>query len=266
MSIIALMTDFGTKDGNVGVMKGVIAGINPDARLIDLSHGITPQNVREAALILSRTCVYFPAGTIFLVVVDPGVGTSRRPIGAKVGQYYFILPDNGILTPLLSEARENQTEIEIVHLDQPGYWLTNVSNVFHGRDIFAPCAAFLSKGIPLRDLGSLISDPVILSPVEPQRTETGLTGEVIHVDHFGNISTTIRKQHLNGVEKLLVRLNDYEIKGLYRTFGELPAGSLMALLGSTDYLIISEVNGNAARHVGAKPGDPVEVVFLPGGE
>jgi S-adenosylmethionine hydrolase len=259
---IVLMTDFGTKDGNVGVMKGVISGIFREAKIIDLSHGITPQSVLEASLILTRTYRYFPGGTVFVIVVDPGVGTKRRPLAGRIGDYYFVLPDNGILSPLLAEAEENNSPVQLIHLDKPEFWLENISYVFHGRDIFAPVGAHLVSGIKLSDLGTPIQDPVRMETPAPVSVENGLLAQVIHIDNFGNISTNVTRPYLQGHNRLELTLQDQRIKGLYRTFGELSAGNLMALLGSTDYLIISEVNGNAAQRIGAAVGDPVAITYL----
>jgi S-adenosyl-L-methionine hydrolase (adenosine-forming) len=261
MSIITLLTDFGLKDGNVGVMKGVIWKIAPDAQIADLSHLIAPQDVQEGALILSRSVSYFPPGTIHLAVVDPGVGTARRPIAARLGGQFFVLPDNGLITLLLEQAEAASEIVEFVHLDRPQYWLPEVSHVFHGRDIFAPCAAHLANGALLTELGTLMHDPQRLKFPVPTRTDHGLLGEVIHIDHFGNLSTSIRRQHLGEPALLRIRLAGVEVSGLVHTFGERPPGDLVALYGSTGYLIVSVVNGSAAQRLGAKVGDPVEVIW-----
>jgi len=261
MSIITLLTDFGLKDGNVGVMKGVIWTIAPSAQIADLSHLIPPQDVQEGALILSRSVPYFPPGTIHVAVVDPGVGTARRPIAARLEEQFFVLPDNGLITLLLEQAEAASASVEFVHLDRPQYWLSQVSHVFHGRDIFAPCAAHLANGALLSELGTTIHDPRRLKFPIPTQIERGLRGEIIHIDHFGNLSTSIRRQHLGEPAGLRVRLAGVEIIGLVHTFGERPPGELVALYGSTDYLIISVVNGSAAQKLGAKVGDPVEVTW-----
>lgn len=261
MAPLVLMTDFGTKDGNVGVMKGVILNIFSQAQIVDLSHNISPQNVREAALILARTYRFFPPETTFVIVVDPGVGTARRPIAARIGDYRFVLPDNGILTPLLDLAKEQALACQVVYLNKPDYWLETVSNVFHGRDIFAPVGAHLAAGVDIKNLGDIIDDPVKIRFPEPVPTAHGLLGEVIHIDHFGNISTNIRKHHLGDQRTVTVHLRGHSIPGMYNTFGEKEPGELMALLGSTDYLIVSEVNGSAAGRTDAALGDPVEVFF-----
>jgi hypothetical protein len=255
------MTDFGIKDGNVGVMKGVILGMAPNAQIVDLSHTISPQNVGEAALVLARSAPYFPAGSIHVVVVDPGVGTERRHIAARLGEQNYVCPDNGILTPLLERAETEGWHVEIVHTNKPEFWLPKVSHVFHGRDIFSPLAAHLANGVPLQVLGTPIHDPVRLSLPRPQRTASGWRGEVIHIDHFGNISTNVRIEHLGelppGIE---VHLCGVKIQGMVRTFGEKPHGELVALYGSTGNLIVSVVNGNAAQRLNAKVGDSVEVL------
>jgi S-adenosylmethionine hydrolase len=264
MSIITLTTDFGLKDGNVGVMKGVIWGIAPGVQIVDLSHLIPPQNLREAALILARSAPYFPPETIHVVVVDPGVGTSRRPIAARLGEQRFVGPDNGAITMLLEYAEKHGWPAEFVHLDQPRFWLPGVSHVFHGRDIFAPVAAHLANGQTLQSLGTSITDPERLNLAQPERTLCGLRGEVIHIDHFGNVASNIREEHLaewlGTPERIVVQLGKNEVHGLVRTFGEGPVGKLVALLGSTGNLIVSVVNGNAAETLGVKLGDDIEVM------
>jgi S-adenosyl-L-methionine hydrolase (adenosine-forming) len=262
LSIITILTDFGLKDGNVGVMKGVIWGIAPSAQIADISHQISPQDVAEGALILARSAPYFPAGTVHLAVVDPGVGTTRRPIAARAGDQYFVLPDNGLLTLVLEKAEKEAQPFEIVHLNRPKYRLPEVSHVFHGRDIFAPAAAHLAAGVPLSAMGSRINDPVRLNLPLPQPAPDGLRGQIIHIDHFGNLSTNIRQENLRDAQVLVVRLRGVEVSGLARTFGERPVGELVALIGSTGNLIVSVVNGSAAERLGAQVGDEVEVIIF----
>ena len=257
------MTDFGLKDGNVGVMKGVIWGICPEARIADVTHLIGPQNLPEAALVLARSAPYFPDGTIHLVVVDPGVGTERRPMAARLGGGYYVGPDNGIITLWLERALARGDPCEFVALDRPEYWLPEVSHVFHGRDIFAPTAAHLAAGVPLLELGTPFSDPVQLHLPKPTRGKDGWRGEVIHIDHFGNIASNIRREQLAEAfarkTQLVVRLGNTRIEGLVDTFGEREAGAIIALMGSTGNLIVSVVNGDAAFRLGAQVGDPIEV-------
>ena len=261
MSTITLLTDFGLEDGNVGVMKGVIWGITPDVHIADLSHYISPQNVPEAALVLRRAAPFFPDGTVHVVVVDPGVGTERRPIAAQLGTHYFVGPDNGVVTMLLEHIEAEGLPISFIQLNKPQYWLPEVSSVFHGRDIFAPAAAHLAAGVNLTELGDPIDDPIRLSLPKPVSTENGYRGQVIHLDHFGNISTNIHHEHLTGKTVQNVHLCGVDTGAMVVTFGERPNGELIALFGSTGNLIVSVVSGNAARRLDAQVGDRVEVFF-----
>lgn len=259
MTIITLMTDFGLKDGNVGVMKGVIAGIAPQTQVIDIGHLIPPQDIPEAALILLRSAPYFPDGTIHVVVVDPGVGTSRRPMAARLGNQYYVGPDNGTLTLLLERYESLGAETVFYHLDRPNFWLTQISHVFHGRDIFAPTAAHLAVGVPIWQLGTRFEDPVRLDLPRPERTAQGLRGQIIHIDHFGNLASNIRVEHFQPRSGVTVSLAGVIIDGLVATFGERSPGSLVALFGSTGNLIVSVVNGSAAERLQARVGDSIEV-------
>jgi S-adenosylmethionine hydrolase len=263
--IISLMTDFGIKDGNVGVMKGVIWGICPSAQISDLSHMIQAQNIREAAYVFARSVPYFPKGSIHVVVVDPGVGTNRRPMAAQIGDWLYVGPDNGTITDLLERAEQAGWQSNFVELNQKQYWLPTISFVFHGRDIFSPVAAHLANGVPLNDLGTPFNEPVRLELPKPENTNNGWRGEVTHIDHFGNLGSNIRVENLGEAmehkENIVVRIHGTDIKGMVNTFGERPVGELIALLGSTGNLAISIVNGNAAERLGAKVGDIVEVLL-----
>jgi len=265
MTVITLMTDFGIKDGNVGVMKGVIWEICPAAQISDLSHMVQAQNIREAGYILARSVPYFPKGSIHVVVVDPGVGTERRPMAAHIGDWFYVGPDNGTITGSLERAEQEGWQTEFVGLNRSQYWLQNISYVFHGRDIFSPVAAHLANGVPLSELGSYFNDPVRLELPKPEKTDNSWHGQVIHIDHFGNISTNIRIENLGDAmktkENINVRLNEIEIKGMVNTFGERPVGELIALIGSTGNLGIAVVNGNAQQRLGTKVGDKVEVFY-----
>jgi S-adenosyl-L-methionine hydrolase (adenosine-forming) len=258
VTIISLSTDFGIKDGNVGVMKGVIWGIAPEVQIADLSHLIGPQNILEGALILGRSAPYFPEGSIHIMVVDPGVGTSRRPIAARLGSQHFVGPDNGLFTLMLERAEGRGEPVEIVHLDQPKFWLPEVSHVFHGRDIFSPAAAHLANGVPLTELGSPVYDPVRLELPRPQETPNGFQAELVYIDSFGNLVTNLVREDLGSAD-VSVRFGGVKLEGLVNTFGERAAGELVILYGSTGSLIISEVNGSAENRLGAKVGDEVEV-------
>jgi S-adenosyl-L-methionine hydrolase (adenosine-forming) len=267
MTVITLMTDFGIKDGNVGVMKGVIWEICPRAQISDLSHMIQAQNIREAGYILARSVPYFQKGSIHVVVVDPGVGTKRRPMAAQIGDWFYVGPDNGTITGWLERAHQEGWRTEFVELNRSQYWLQNVSHVFHGRDIFSPVAAHLANGVSLSELGASFDNPVLLELPKPEKMEHGWRGEVIHIDYFGNVSTNIRVENLgdaiNEKENISVHLNGIEIKGMVNTFGERHLGELIALIGSTGNLGIAVVNGNAQQRLGTKVGDTVDVLLKP---
>ena len=262
MSIVSLTTDFSTRDGNVGVMKGVIWGINLDIKIADISHDISPQDVYGASLVLDRQVWYFPPGTVHVVVVDPGVGTTRRPIAAKIGEHYFVAPDNGVLSPLYERAEKQGWEIKIVHTDNPKYWLSEISNVFHGRDIFSPVGAHLASGVPLEELGTPIDDPVRFTIPQPQKDGEKVVGEVINIDYFGNVGTNIRAEHLAGMGPVKVTVAGRTIEGLVKTFGAGELGELVALIDSFGYLAVAVVNGSALSVIHSKVGDPVEVAAL----
>jgi len=197
--IITLTTDFGTADGYVGTMKGIILGIAPHVRLVDISHEITPQNVRQAAYVLYTAYPFFPPGTIHLAVVDPGVGGTRRPIALRTPVGYFVGPDNGILSYVMAcEPVE-----ALVELADPRYRLPHVSHTFHGRDVFAPAAAHLAAGVPIAALGPPVADPVTFPPPRLEVGPDGITGEVLHADRFGNVITSIGRLEWSEEELLL---------------------------------------------------------------
>jgi S-adenosylmethionine hydrolase len=259
--IITLTTDFGQSDYDTGVLAGVIWGIAPEARVIDLSHEIPRHAVLQAALMLGRCTSYFPDGTIHIVVVDPGVGTGRRGLAARLGGQWFVGPDNGLLTQMWQRAQAMQLPVEIVHLTNSRYWLDTVSAIFHGRDIFAPVAAHLATGVPLSALGPPVTDPVLIHIPQPERTPTGWQGTILHVDAFGNLSTNLERRHFPASRSVEIRLAEARIHGLVRTFGEGRMGELVALFDSSGMLSICLVNGSAASRLGVKIGDPLEALF-----
>ena len=187
--VIALLTDFGLGDGDVGVMKGVIAGINPDAHIIDITHDVGPQNVPSAAWILAASYRYFPRGTVFVCVVDPGVGSSRGAIAVQANDWYFIGPDNGLFSYIYIEQGVQQA----VALTNRAYHLPQISSTFHGRDIFAPTGAFLARGIALEELGPSLDSATLvrLDVAAPIRHGSQIEGSILHVDNFGNLITSI---------------------------------------------------------------------------
>jgi S-adenosylmethionine hydrolase len=260
MTVITLLTDFGIRDGYPGVMKGVIWKIAPEAKIADITHDITPQDVLEAALVLWRTARYFPAGTIHLAVVDPGVGTSRRGIAAQLGAQYFVGPDNGLVSLLLKQTEDHKQPTNFIQLDRPQFWLPEISNVFHGRDIFAPVAGHLAAGIPFDKLGTPIDDPIRIEIPQALAIPNGWLGQVIHIDHFGNLGTNLNVNHLKKMKEVMVKIKGEQITGLVSTFGERPVGSVIALLDSSGSLAISVVNGSAAKTLQASVGDKIEVL------
>jgi S-adenosyl-L-methionine hydrolase (adenosine-forming) len=260
MPTISLTTDFGLKDGFVGTLKGVIWSICPLAQVADISHAIAPQNVLEAAFALWRAYPFFPPGAVHLAVVDPGVGTPRRPLAARLGAHFFVGPDNGLFTPMLLDAEKNGWPVEIVHLTNAGYFLAQVSHTFHGRDIFAPVAAYLANGVLLSNLGSAINDPLRLSLPQPEKTPTGWRAHVTVVDIFGNLTTDLPASALVGVESVLFILRAHEVHGLVTSYGHKQSGELVALVDSENFIELAVVNGSAAQVIGAQVGDEVDVV------
>jgi S-adenosylmethionine hydrolase len=259
VAIISLITDFGQTDSYVGVMKGVILGIAPDAQLVDLSHDIAPQNIRQAAYVLAGAVPYFPVGTVHLVVVDPGVGSTRRPIVVTTASAAFVGPDNGVLTPALADVTAQAWE-----LDCPEFWLPEVSATFHGRDIFAPVAGHLAHGASgVEAMASPISDPVRLAPSEPQRFADGtIRGEVVHADRFGNLITDIPGDWLIGSShptrwQCFVAQNEQPVPGPLRSYSDAAPGAVMALVNSGGMLEIAVRDGSAEQMLGVGPGAPV---------
>ena len=261
MTVLTITTDFGLTNGFVGVMKGVIYGIAPDVKIVEVTQLVSPQNVLEAAYVMQRAVPFFPPGSVHVGVVDPGVGTKRRPLGARLGDQYFIAPDNGLLTPLILDAERDGLPMEFVHLDNPKYWLPQVSNTFHGRDIFAPCGAHLAAGVPLRELGTPIDDPIRLELSRPERVENGWLAHVTIIDVFGNLATDLPVDALGGRRNALVRIRGHEIEGIVDSYGHRGIGELVALVDSGDHVEIAVVNGSAVKELNAQVGDLVEVIY-----
>ncbi len=256
MAIITLLTDFGLADAYVGIMRGVILGINPAATVVDLTHGVPPQDIGYAAFELGTAWRYFPTGTVHVVVVDPGVGGERAAIAARVGEQFFVAPDNGVLSYVLAEG-----PAAVYRLTERRYWLPHTSHTFHGRDVFAPVAAHLSLGVPLHALGQPHERPVTFPLPQPRRRPDGTwVAHVIHADRFGNLVTSLpaSRQPLDGVRG--ARIAGRQIDTVVRAYAEAPEGALAILEGSAGYLEIAVRNGSAREKLGAGPG--VEVQFL----
>lgn len=257
--IISLTTDFGLRDGFVGTMKGVILNINPNVTIVDITHDIAPQNIEQGAFLLAASAKYFPENAIHVAVVDPSVGSARRPIAIQVGETIFVAPDNGVLSYALADSRSG---IRAVHLTKPDYWLPRISHTFHGRDIFAPAAAHLSLGVPIEALGDPIDGWVRLAPVLPTRRADGaMVGRVVHVDRFGNIVTNIAEEMLRAMdrERIAIKIAGRTVNGVKQSYSDGAAGQVIALVGSSWSLEIAKREGNAAQDLGVRIGDEVIV-------
>src|SRR6266850_4391566 len=241
--VIALLTDFGTRDHYAGTMKGVALGICPDASLVDISHDLPAHDVLCAALELAAAYKYFPAGTIFLVVVDPGVGSARRGIAVEAGDYKFVAPDNGVLTAVLDEHPPKR----VVELTERRYARPTVSRTFEGRDRFAPAAAWLAKGIDLTALGRPLTAWHLLDIPEPVVGDGRIAGSVVRVDRFGNLITNIDRKTFERLAggPLDIRVGTQQVPRVVSTYADAPAGEVCALFGSTDHLEIA-INGASA--------------------
>jgi len=252
--IITLLTDFGTRDAFVGTMKGVILSINPEARIVDLSHEIEAHRIEAAAFVLKTSYAYFPEGTVHVVVVDPGVGSSRRALAVRAGGYVFVAPDNGVLAYIY---RDHPTG-EAFELTNRRYFLPELSATFHGRDVFAPVAAHLSRGVSVEELGRRIEVFVRGEVQEPRRRGNQIEGHIIYVDGFGNLITDIPREM---VEDLLrhrpfrIVLPSVEIHRIATSYFEGQPGEPMAVVGSAGYLEIALNLQSAAQVLGLNVGD-----------
>ncbi|MDP3089506.1 MAG: SAM-dependent chlorinase/fluorinase [Nitrospira sp.] len=234
LPLITLLTDFGSKDYFVASMKGVILTIHPAARIEDVSHHITPHRIDEAAYCLQSCYRTFPEGTVHVVVVDPGVGSNRRPILVKTGRYFFVAPDNGVLSPVLN-LEEN---VEIREIEQQQYQLQSPGATFHGRDVFAPAAAWLTKGTALSSFGRLVSDPVRMNWPQPQVTARTIVGEIVYIDHFGNLISNISHTQIEAgkLGRAEIRVGEHRIGNLVGSYSEGKADALHALINSNGML------------------------------
>lgn len=255
--LITLTTDFGTIDPFVGIMKGVIYGINSQATIVDLSHGVFPQDVLAGALILRHSVNYFPPGTIHVAVVDPGVGGLRKPLLIEAGGSFFIGPDNGIWSLALAE----RTLGRVIHLSNLDYHLKPVSATFHGRDIFAPVAAHLSLGITADAFGESLPGYTRIDLPRIQSHGEEIIGEIIYIDGFGNLFTNIGDHDLTDLarDKITIALRDIHIKGVSTNYAAVASGEYAALLNSWGLLEIAANKSNAQQRSGATVGDKVRV-------
>ena len=259
---ITLTTDFGHVDHFVGVMKGVILSIAPRARIVDITHDVQPFEILEGAFVIEQAYRYFPKKTIHVIVVDPGVGSARRPILAEMAGQYFIAPDNGVLS--LVYAREAKKKVR--HITNEKYFLHPVSKTFHGRDVFSPVAAHLAAGVTPASFGKTIDNYTRLTTYKPTRTgKRTWTGMVFKVDRFGNLITNF---HIDEFPDVMTR--PFELAAgfqtasrLASTFSDCPPGELFAVVGSSGYIEVAVNEGSAAKTLGVAGGSPIELTFLP---
>lgn len=265
--VVAFMTDFGTGDGDVGVMKGVIAGITPKAHIIDITHDIAPQRIASGAWVLAAAYRYFPAGTVFVCVVDPGVGSSRGAIALHAGEWFFVGPDNGLFSYILAEQPAHAAAL----LSNPAYHLKHVSSTFHGRDIFSPVGAHLARegAALMRDLGASI-DPTTLIRLEstqPVWRGSNIEAHIIHIDNFGNLITSVPLTMLPDLFDLRQVQANLSQRGRVveerrRFFADGPEDGRPFIYGdSSGYVAIAVRNGNAAQTLGAAYGDAITFVI-----
>jgi hypothetical protein len=261
--IITLITDFGTSDHYVGTMKGVIYNINPDVEIVDICHSVGSYDLFDAAFTLAQSYRFFPSDTIHLVVVDPGVGTARRPVLARSMTYRFVAPDNGVLS-LVYDQEEN---IEVRHVTSDHYFLNPVSATFHGRDIFAPVAAWLSKWVDADKFGDTISDYIRFTSPKPRRVNGQIIkGVVLKIDKFGNVLTNLRPEDVpelfaENPPPFKIIINQQEITGLNLAYSMGRPGELFAMVGSSGYLEICTNRGSAAKALSAARGAEVGIVL-----
>ena len=256
--VIALLTDFGTRDHYAGTMKGVALGICPEAAFVDITHDIAPHDVLGGALELSASYKYFPAGTIFLVVVDPGVGSSRRALAAEAAGYRFVGPDNGVLTLAFKDSAPKR----VVELTERRYARPTVSRTFEGRDRFAPAAAWLAKGIDLSGLGRSLTSWHTLSVPEPVVTEGQIVGEVLRVDRFGNLVTNVDRrtfERFAGGGRIEIVAGSRSVDAVVATYGEAQPMAVCALFGSSEHLEVAVNGGSAAEQLALGRGARVTI-------
>ena len=259
--IITLITDFGEASGYVGIMKGVILSINPQCHIIDITHHISPQDREEAAFVLKSVYPFFPQDTIHLVVVDPGVGSARKPIIVESSRNLFVGPDNGVFSFIFLEDPPKG----VWEITNDRYFLSPVSPTFHGRDIFAPIAAHLSSGMSPHELGKELKDPVKLEGLEPEVDQDMLKGRIVFIDHFGNLVSNISHKlftRVVGENPFQITVGNRVLRRIYPTYSDAEDGEVLALFGSSQQLEISVRNGNCQRLLNVSKGFQVSVQVL----
>jgi S-adenosyl-L-methionine hydrolase (adenosine-forming) len=256
--MITLTTDFGPSSPYVAAMKGVILSRNPQAQLVDLTHAVPAQDIRRAAIVLDEITPWFPEGTLHVAVVDPGVGSQRKIIYARIGNQQYLAPDNG----LLSRLARRTSPSTIIHVARPEFWLPRVSTTFHGRDIFAPVAAHLSLGLAPEALGDPLLELVTLDWVEAVVKRGKIEGIIESIDSFGNLISNITADQLEGAprgEEVTVECDEHETQGIFATYSDQPEMTLIALIGSSGKLELAIVGESAKIMLGVKVGTPITV-------
>ncbi len=251
---IALLSDFGTFDPFVAAMKGVLLSKAPGLSIIDITHQIPPQDIKTAAFYLMAAMPYMPKHTLFLAVVDPTVGTGRGIIWARTENYQFISPDNG----LISWVEQKEKIKEARFISNSSLFMESISSTFHGRDIMAPVAAAIAKGLPEKKIGPVFSEYRRFPFPQPEKAGNRITGQVIAIDHFGNVITNIKRSYLNA--RAVFNISDRMLKGIKLTYASVPEGEAMALMGSFGFLEFSVRNGSFALAFEVKIGSPVEAI------
>lgn len=259
ISVITLLTDFGDRDYFVASMKGVILGINPQARIVDLSHAVTPHQVEEAAYLVKAAYKYFPDGTVHVAVVDPGVGSTRRPLLVTTSRHFFVAPDNGLLSFIYQE----ETGVEVRQIENKQYRLDSEGATFDGRDLFAPAAAWLTKGQQPGSYGKLVRDYVTLPLAEPEWQGSALVGTVVYVDHFGNLISNLTPFHVKDVQgrtrrsDVSIRIGGVTIDGLLRHYSQGSADAPHALINSNGQVEVFVKEGSAAKTLNVSRGETI---------
>ncbi|MCY4598413.1 MAG: SAM-dependent chlorinase/fluorinase [Acidobacteria bacterium] len=256
--VVALLSDFGFRDHYVGAMKGVLLNICPDATLVDISHDVPAHDVLTAALELAAAYRFFPAGSVFLVVVDPGVGSDRRGVAADTGDYRFVAPDNGVLTAVLGE----QPPRRVVELTERRYARPTVSRTFEGRDRFAPAAAWIAKGVQLSALGRPLRDYRTLDIPVPEAAEDRVVGQVLRIDHFGNLVSNIDRKAFDSVAQrgaIQIEVGTHVIGRLVETYAEIGEDEVCALFGGTEHLEFAASSSSAVDRLAVERGVSVVV-------
>jgi hypothetical protein len=258
--VVALLTDFGVRDHYAGTMKGVVLSICPETTIVDISHDVPPHDVLSAALELAASYKYFPAGAVFLVVVDPGVGSARRPIAAEAGDYRFVAPDNGVLSAVFKDLAPRR----VVELTERRFARPTVSRTFEGRDRFAPAAGWLAKGTEVKALGRTLTDYLRLAIPDPAVTDREVQGEVLRVDRFGNLITNIDRRSVDRLGRLgeitvEIRAGEHRVGRLVSTYSEIVTGEVCSLFGSTEHLEVAANSASAADTLGLGRGAAVTV-------